>query len=457
MVSQLAISGFKFFARRCPKAVAATEKLLCQKPQGIGLRYVRALEGDVTQFSCRNTEQISKKADELFNAVKEEYRPEYTEKYYPEMVKNVAMGNIRSGGEIEYSHYKILEKFYKENPEMFVLLGEMAEGADGLALMLYKYFDVPIKIVEKMPKSKLEQVFQEADNYARQNGFKPNFWHSMNMLIMSHHNPKTYEFLMKTKDKYIPSMVEKWGDCRFIPSTRFLKDITPEQIQVMSHDCLPDVRHLHEYVACSDRFLGQSKEIQELSADLSTCRLSTNVKLHRSEKSVGMFDSISIGKEFEARVRQLLEKNKDYAKSAKVTGYTGRYNSMPNINLYDFLSSKETLTLADAMQIAKYGDEKYINELIQRIKTSRITDTRFKSYSFDEGMALYWSGTQGCDNTRVIQHANVMKGTEGGYIDSRNVQYEVILNNTPKEISIQDVAYNKKSDAFEIDTIVQNI
>ena len=457
MVSQLAISGFKCFARRCPKAVAAAEKLLCQKPQGIGLRYARAIEEDVTQFSCRNTEQISKKAEKLFIDVRKEYNPESIEKYYPEMVKNVAMGNIRYGGEISYSHYKILEKFYNENPEMFVLLGEMAEGADGLALMLDKYFDVPIKIVEKMPKSKLEQVFRKVDNYAQQNGFEPDFCHYMNMLIMSHHNPKTYEFLMKTKDINISSMVEKWGDCRFIPSTCFLKDITPEQIQVMSNDCLPYVRHLHEYVACSDRFLGQSKEIQELSADLSMYRLSTNVALHRGDKSVGMFDSISIGKELEASVRQLLEKNKDYAKSVKITGYTGRYSSEPNTNLYDFLSSKETLTLADAMQIAKYGDEKYINELIQRIKTSKITDTRFKSYSFDEGMARGWSGTQGSNNTRLIQHANVMKGTEGGYIHSQNAQYEVILNNTPKEISIQDVAYNKKSDAFEIDTIVQNI
>ena len=110
----------------------------------------------------------------------------------------------------------------------------------------------------------------------------------------------------------------------------------------MTTDCLPSSATISDYVACSDKYLDKaSSAVRELSKDLSKCKLSTDVKLYRGEKTVGMFDSVGVDKDFEKQLRQLLEVNKDKAKNMKVSQYTGRYSSETSTNLYDFLSSKK--------------------------------------------------------------------------------------------------------------------
>lgn len=266
---------------------------------------------------------------------------------------------------------------------------------------------------------------------------------------------------MSGDDINVLPLFERWGgdgiNIDNCPSPTMLKNITPEQVHTMAYDRIPPIKNIGEYVCNSDEFARLEKCVKELSEDLSKVKLSTDVKVYRGEKTVGMFDSIEIDKALEKQIRQLLEKNKNNAKDMQITTYTGRYNCGPSTNLYDFLSSKETLTLADAMQMAKYGDENFVNEIILRIKNAKVVDTRFKSYSFDEGMAAGWRRTQACDNTTMIQRAIINKGTQGGFHDGANAQYEIILNNIPKEISCNNVVYDKKNDTFVLDTIVQNI
>ena len=115
------------------------------------------------------------------------------------------------------------------------------------------------------------------------------------------------------------------------------------------------------------------------------------------------------------------------------------------------------MTLADAMQVAKYGDETFLKEVIDRIQKSKVIDKRFKSYTFDKGMASSWRYKHSGDNTTIVQNATVKKGTQGGYCSDNNGQYEVILNNTPKELTFPSIQYDKDTDTFVLDTIVQNI
>lgn len=456
--------AFNFMVERGGKLA---KRLLCTKPQKAitnirGLKYAPVLEKDTVQFAKRETELITQKADDLLQELKKEFNAEYIEKYWPKTVENVAAGKVRTGDEIKYWEYKTLENFSKENPETFVLFGREKGDAFDLQCMISKYRDTPVKIAKETPIKEIRHTFKEIDTFAQKNEFEPTFFHYMNMLIMKKYNPKTYEYLMNTTDKSVLQLVENWGAGGYyydkMPSVSFFKNITPEQLNVMVNDILPPSGRIGDYVYCSERYLDKtSSAVRELSEDLSKCKLSTDVKLYRGEKTVGMFDSVRVDKDFEKQLRQLLEANKDKAKNMKVSKYTGRYSSETSTNLYDFLSSKETLSLADAMQLAKFGDEKLVNELIKRIKTSKVIDNRFKSLSFDKGMAGGWMSHNTGDNTTIIQNATVKQGTQGGFHNGANAQYEVILNDTSKELRFSDVIYHRDGDYFELNSIIRNI
>lgn len=439
------------------------DSLLAIRPIKIntcGLKYVPKLENDVVQLSGKKLAQIKAEADEILKKLKVDCGVEYTEKNFPEVVENVKQGNIRLAEEVSYYQYKILESLAKECPETFVLLGKHKGSPLYLRIMVQKYGNTPLKIAKEVPTKQIEQTFAQVDDFAAklEEPFEPEFCHYINALVMKKYNPKTYKHIMTTSDDEIPYIFKQWGDnWQDCPTVRMLSNITPGQMHTMAYDRMPLVRNVGQYVEDSDVFVRNSKLVQEMSEDLSKVKLSSDVKLYRGEKTVGIFDTVGIDKDFERQIRQLLEKNKNTAQNLRVTTYSPRYKIEPSTNLYDFISSKETLTLADAMQVAKFGDEKFITEVAGRIQKAKITDTRFKSYSFDEGMARGWRGTQNCDNTTIIQNATVKKGTQGGFHDGDNAQYEVVLNNTPKEISCNKVVYNKETDTFELDTIVQNI
>lgn len=420
-----------------------------------GLKLAQKLEKDTVQLTNKGSAKINKDADDILDELKKIYPVETVERDSPDVVKNVAKGKIINGEEIKYYCYKLLETFHHQYPELFVFLGKEKGSLLCLRNMVSKYRDIPLQIAKDTPLGEIKKTFAEVDTK-----FSPSFTNYMNMLIMKKYNPDTYKYIMTTDDGYIRSRatVNQWADWRYCPSRAMLKNITPEQLNVMAKDRLPrTLKNIGAYVEDSDHFMRYEKAVSELSKDLSKCRLSTDVELYRGDKTVGMFDSIGIDKNFEKQIRKLLNKNKKRAKKMKITTYDGRYNCEPSTNLYDFLSSKETLTLADAMQAAKFGDEKFLNEVVAAIRKAKVTDTRFKSYSFDKGMAAGWRAIHSGDNTTIIQNATIKKGTQGGYHQGDNKQYEVILNNTPKEMTFQDVVYDKATDTFVLGTTVQNI
>lgn len=453
--------AFNFMAERGGKLA---KSLLCHtKPPKLpvnikGFKY-QPLATDTIQFARKETEQITKKADELLLAIRKECNAEYYEKNFPDIVKNAKSGNITTYSTKYYLDYLHLERFSKENPEAFVFFGEKGSVLK-INIMADKYGDTPISIAKEMPINELKKVFGEIDALGKKWDFEPTFWNYVQMLMVKKHNPKTYEYILNTKDTDVLGRFVSYGDdfdISTMPSSSFFKNVTPEQLHAMVYDSLPPMKNIGAYVEDSDSFAMNTKAVEELSKDLSKCKLSSDIKLYRGEKTVGMFNSVEVGKDFEKQLRQLLEANKDKAKNMKVSKYTGMYGSEPNTSLYDFLSSKETLTLADAMQLAKFGDDKLVNEIIKRIKTSKIIDERFKSLSFDKGMAGGWMSHNAGDNTTIIQNATVKQGTQGGFHDGANAQYEVILNNTPKEMTFPEVVYHKDTDYFELQSVIQNI
>lgn len=431
-----------------PSSVERTKEIL--KPQGVETA-VKTVQKSITQ--------INKSADDILKNLRRNYSAEYVETRTPEIVENVRLGNITTAGEHDYFQYKTLENFRKENPEAFVFLGEEIGSALDLQTMMMNYGKTPIKILKNKSIDETRKVFNEIfDLYQSKGSFEPSFEDYINMLIIREYNPKTYKFLLDTKDTPIFSMVAGWGAVfDQVPSVTMLKNITPKQIKTMASDRLPPMRNIGNYVESSDTFVRNKKAVQELSEDLSKYRLSSDVELYRGDKTVGMFDSINLDTDFQKGIKQLLEANKENALKMQVTTYSGLYLDAPSTNLYDFLSSKKQFTLADAMQVAKFGDEKFINELIRKIKNTKLIDTRFKSFSFDEGMANGWRCIHSGDNTIILQKATIKQGTQGGYHQGANAQYEVILNNTPKEIKFSDVVYNKETDTFELSSILRNL
>ena len=452
--------AFNFMVERGGKLA---KSLLCTKPQKAvtsikGLKY-KPLTTDTVQIAKKEVAQINAKADDLMQKVRKSFRADYVEERLPDVVENVKKGHIPTYEEKNYLDYKIIENFKKENPEAFVFFGGERLSALNYQNIMITYGGVPIEIAKDTPTAQIKQLFKEIDAFAQKNEFEPTFFHYMNALIMKKYNPKTYDYIINSNNPRAIAKFENWG-IYFdkMPSSSFFSNITPEQLQTMTTDCLPPSATISDYVACSDKYLDKtSSAVRELSEDLSKCKLSTDVKLYRGEKTVGMFDSVAIDKDFAKQLRQLLEANKDKAKNMKVSKYTGMYSTGTSTSLYDFLSSKETLSLADAMQLAKFGDETLVNELIKRIKTSKIIDERFKSLSFDKGMAGGWMSHNSGDNTTIIQNATVKQGTQGGFHNGSNAQYEVILNNTPKEITFPEVVYHKDGDYFELGSIIQNV
>lgn len=431
------------------------ESILCSKPQNTfnkkGLRLAPALKKDTVQFSSKAFEEINTKADELLKKVRNFYHADYIETNFPEVVENVAQGKIRVQDELNYWRYKTIKSLRKENPEALLFVGN---GRDiNLSKMVNYYGDTVVKIIKNKPVEQLKQTYSEVDTIFK----KPTFEHYMNMLILKEYNPNVYQYAMSKNPNAI-GIISSWSQAGLTPSVKMLQNITPEQMQVMKNDRIPyTIRHIGEYVENSDAFTRDTNITRELSEDFSKCKLSTDVVLHRGEKTVGMFDEIGLDKDFEQKTRLLLEQNKDKALNTKITEYTGRYCVAPYTNLYDFISSKETLSLADAMQMAKYGDEHFVKELLSKIKSSKLTDTRFKSFSFDEGMARNWKDINRGDNTTMFQRATLTKGTQGGYHEDVNAQYEVILNNTPKETTIKNATYDRENDTFELETFIQNV
>ena len=209
---------------------------------------------------------------------------------------------------------------------------------------------------------------------------------------------------------------------------------------------------LERYVESSDIFVENPQNIRKLSTYLSHFTITEPFTAFRAERDTGMFDSVLLDKKTAMITKWLALKNIFKTKKIQIHGYNGQYETSfaKKQNLFDYIWRKEKLTLADGMQMAKYGGTSYVSTIIEMIKKSKIKDSRFKSLTFDKCMAESWLlGGNSC-NTAVIHDLTVHKRLQGIYSHVNNRQAEFILNNNEKTITFQDVVYDRVKDIFRV-------
>ena len=133
-------------------------------------------------------------------------------------------------------------------------------------------------------------------------------------------------------------------------------------------------------------------------------------------------------------------------------------------NIYDYIKSKDELSLADAMLMMKYVDKTTQKEILELIKKAQIKpDGRFKSTTFSRDFARSWIGTcsnyAAKDQPKILAKLNLEEGCEGyfvqgsncGAITGGNGQCEFILNNKATHMTVKDVTFDPEKNIFNIE------
>lgn len=213
---------------------------------------------------------------------------------------------------------------------------------------------------------------------------------------------------------------------------------------------------LQKYVFCSDTF----KQHDQLGEYISQFKTQSPISVFRCEKNTNIFKDVSLkGTELEAQTRKLVCMNEYQAKnvdSVIPNEGTYRFDEERRLSLYDYIMDKEELSLADAMLVAKYGDDDFIDKIRYLIETTDISDDRFKSTSYSKAFVEKWKRNKESWAT-IISELNIKEGTEGVFVSSQNGQMEFLLNNTPKTFRYYDVDYDREQNTFFLKGVVENI
>lgn len=398
---------------------------------------------------------IKEEADSLLKKLDEDITPAYRQ--------NSLESKMR---------YDNIMSCYESSPEAFVSLFSKIgfniplDRLEIISKMFKEYSTNEIKPIisevdtfyKKLPKEEVIDIVngEVVEHFEEQVANKDSY---INLLIMKMYNPKTYNYLMNEENPLrTQALLSSWeyGD-NIPPTNSFLQEITPNQLCAMGEIPPSTSKAIGSFVESSDEFYSSPRLVKSLHDDLAQKTFPKDVELYRGEKTTGMFDSISIDINLSEYLKSLVERNKTKAQNLYISKNTGYYQEPANTNLYEYIMQKENLTLADAMQIVRFGSEKDIETIIKLIQNSEIIDTRFKSLSFDRGMSNGWKNIHAQDNTTILHTANVKQGTQGCYHDTNNGQFEVILNNTPKKMTFENVVYDKNTNTFYMNTSIINI
>ena len=375
---------------------------------------------------------------------------------------------------------KYFEDLYASGKEKFdFILGHKAFGTD---IPFYNETEF-IAALKKMPIKEIEETFNEIRKlYARFSkdinihykvNSEPSIYNYAQLTILKSGNRQTYEYIMKntdTKSMYelLEIFPERLNGSAFetltIPQIR---QITGKGIKLQLTEDKEKMKKIfsnglqaeENYVLSSDSFSHDAEGIDMFSKYLSHSKVTEPFTAFRAEKDTGMFSSVMLDKVTGLKTKWFVLKNIFKAKKVKIHEYEGKFTDVcsPKINLFNYIIGKKQLTLADAMQAAKYGSTKYQNQIAEMIKKSKIQDDRFKSLTFDFGAAKEWLPAQETQNTGILHNVNIKEGIEGAYSHTNNRQAEFILNNTQKSITFDNVRYNPEQDIWYFDSTISPI
>lgn len=379
-----------------------------------------------------------------------------------------------------YSNYEPVSKPTNKNLSVWEhLQSSPIEKFKDLYIRLFPNYEEVFKdALQKLPKKSIKETFTEleklekefpefasktASNFTKYKSYELTAQNIMQMLILKANQPQTYKYLINTPEKNLVSLFLNYSDNNL--SGNVFQTLTKEQINIIkdkfniNNHSYFDVSFpkLNAYINCSDNLT--PLQIKETSEYLSQFKFFEDVTAFRGERDPGMFASVNLSKDMGTRIKHLVLMNFAKAKNTHITEMNGTYQKTytKQTNLFDYITGKKELTLADAMHVMKFGDEKFQNEIIELIKQSSIKDLRFKSYTFDKKMAKDWLKSPqfifyNSEDVTILQNTIVKKGVEGHYADS--LLAEIILNNKPKTITFQNVEYNPKDDMFILDSTI---
>lgn len=213
-----------------------------------------------------------------------------------------------------------------------------------------------------------------------------------------------------------------------------------------------------EYTGNSDYFSRNEKKRKELSEFLSSQKLDDDITAYRGERSTWMFESVPVDKSLAKQVRLLAFLNPDSRKT-KIFPNAHMYSSEQTQSIYDYLKSKDELSLADAMLVAKYGNGRFIKRLTEEINNAGIQDASFKSFTLDKNFASNWANNYGHITSPTIVSKTVMKkGTQAGYdAHSGGRQFEFVMNDNLKNMTFSNARYDKATNTFYMDSNVSAV
>lgn len=324
-------------------------------------------------------------------------------------------------------------------------------------------FDDVTKLYESLPKEGVE--YNQATKEIIYKAQTPRATNIAQLTILRANNKEAYDYILKNPNKEAVSSLLSNFDYRINGSA--LETLTIPQIRQMqglgqaSRLHFPEDRKiimegnaaLTRYVEYSDMFCQQPEDVARLSKYLSKSTITEPFTAFRAEKDTGMFSSIILDKSMARKVKFIALKNMFKAKKVKVHEYNGTFDNFNHTNLFSHIMNSKELTLADAMQVAKYGGKKYQEQIADLIKNSQVKDNRFKSLTFDSTFARQWAETQD-GHTKILHNMSVDSGLNGAYSGVNNRQAEFILNNDDKVMRFQNVIYDPKRDIFCLDTSV---
>jgi len=219
-----------------------------------------------------------------------------------------------------------------------------------------------------------------------------------------------------------------------------------------------------QFVEDSDVFYHKGDKIDELSKLLSTNKTTGRIIAHRGERHVGQFADIPVGEFMTKKIKLANFINRFGTKKADFTGFDKQYSLRTQGNIYDYIKSKDELSLADAMLMMKYVDKTTQKEILELIKKAQIKpDGRFKSTTFSRDFARSWIGTcsnyAAKDQPKILAKLNLEEGCEGyfvqgfncGAITGGNGQCEFILNNKATHMTVKDVTFDPEKNIFNIE------
>ncbi len=428
---------------------------------------------------CRRAANVAGKADDILhctNSIKQDEFVHCAADAVPKKLQDVfdTLDNCST----KRDFYK---KLYSIDQGKFDFISNHPNFKSG-----FPYFndEAFLKAVSIMPEKELRQTFDEIselyktlpevsydyDKVTKKLIYQPQVPYGCNLAqltILKAHNKEAYYYLINHPDKETLShllgnfesyfngstfetlTVPQIRQIEGVGSVSSLNRLNSEDLMIMRRGGAAEGR----FVESSDMFYQNPEDVQNLHNYLSRTTITEPFTVFRAERDTGMFSSVALDKSMTRKVKFLALKNMFKARKIKVHDYAGTYQNFKHTDLFSHIMSTKQLTLADAMQVAKYGDDNFRRQLIELIKSSKIDDNRFKSLTFDGGFAREWAVTQD-GHTKILHNMSIDKGLHGKCSGSSNRQAEFILNNDPKVISFQDVKYDPELDVFYFDSSI---